>query len=146
MVRYVEHNSPYIDYYVLQAQNKMQVGSGNLPVFAGARWQRGYGVGSVLRRVRAALPAFFKSIGRHLLRSAMDVGQDVLSGQDIRRVAGRRLLEGVKNAAVDVGPSVLRGIKTSAKELFPQIGSGKRKRRVHRKNKLKRRKLNDIFA
>lgn len=143
MVRYAEH-SPYIDYYVSQARGKMQTG-GSLPSFAGTRFQKGHGLANIFKRMRAAIPSFFKTVGRHFLRSALGVGDDLLAGRDIRQSAPSRFMEGVRNAASDVGPTVIEGIKSSAKELFSQSGRGKRKRGSIHKNKKKRKKTADIF-
>lgn len=123
-----------------------------MPAFAGARYQRGHGLGSIFARIRAALPWFFKSVGRQALQTGVDVAKDVLDGRKLRDVIAPRLLEGAKRTASDVGPSVLEGIKTSARDLFSQSGSGKRRKKGCCKNKAKRRKTKgqrhdaDIFG
>ena len=145
---------PYFQYYRTQAQNRGQSGGG-MPAFAGARYQRGHGLGAIFSKIRAALPWFFKTVGRQALQTGVDVAKDVMGGRNLRDVIAPRLLEGAKRTASDVGPSVMEGIKTSAKDLFSQSGSGKRRKSFKKgccKNKNKRRRTKgnrrdgDIFG
>lgn len=142
MVRYAGED-PYVAYYLNQARTRQQYG-GELAAFAGARFQRGHGLGNLFKRFKAALPTFFKTLGRHALRSAVNVGSDYLMGRNFRDSLGPRVMEGVKGAASDVGPALFEGIKSGAREIIPQFGTGKRKR-TKRKSKAKRRRI-DIFA
>jgi hypothetical protein len=142
--------NPYENYYIAQAQNRIQRG-GELPSFGGSRYQKGHGLGAIFARIRAALPWFFKRIGSNVLKTAVNVGQDVMSGRKLGDVIGSRLIEGVKDTARDVGPRIIEGIKSSAKEMMPQSGSGRRRRKQHSsrtrgKVKSKRHKVTDIFA
>lgn len=151
------HLAPYLKYYLDQAQNRVQSG-GDMPAFAGVRYQRGHGLGAIFAKIRAALPWFFKSVGRQALQTGVDVAHDVLDGRKLRDVIAPRLLEGAKRTAQDVGPTMLEGIKTTARGLLPQSGSGKRRKRsignsIKKgccKNKNKKRKLGrrggDIFG
>jgi len=70
------------DYYSLQ-------NGGEIPVFAGARFQRGHGLGSILGGFfrRLVLP-FFKANGKQILANAvktgMEVADDVLEGKSVK--------------------------------------------------------------
>ena len=75
----------------------VQSGRGDFPVFRGSRMQRGYGLGSILSGMfRTAIP-FLKSgakaLGKQALRTGVSIGQDVLSGQNLKTAARRRALE-----------------------------------------------------
>jgi len=128
----------YEDYY------SRQVG-GEIPVFVGSRYQRGHGLGSVLKGIfhRFVIP-FFRAHGKTLARSALktgvDVAEDVLEGRTLKESAKHRIPE---------------GIKRTARTLISQSGSGTRRRGGGRKSGTrrrggKRRKLRlsakDIFA
>ena len=70
----------YEQYYVDQAKQK----GGNLPAFHGARFQRGYGLGSIFKGLfRWAMP--------HLQQGAkVNVAQDVLDGDNIKTAVHKR--------------------------------------------------------
>ena len=71
----------YEDYYV------RQVGEG-LPVFVGARVQRGHGLGSLFGGlIRSAMPLIKRgalALGKGALETGLGVAGDVLSGQSIK--------------------------------------------------------------
>jgi len=118
----------YEDYY------SRQVG-GEMPVFAGSRYQRGHGLGSVLGGIfrRFVIP-FFRAHGKTLARGALktgvDVAEDVLGGRTLKEAAKTRIPE---------------GIKRTAQSLISQSGSGTRRRRG-RKRKKPCIRTKDIFA
>ena len=74
----------YEQYYVNQAKQK----GGSLPAFHGARFQRGYGLGSIFRGLfRWAMPHLqqgAKVIGKKALQTGVNVVQDVLDGDNIK--------------------------------------------------------------
>lgn len=108
---------------------------GSLPVFRGARMQRGYGLGSMLKgMLRSAVP-FLKEggklIGKKALKTGMHVARDVLNGENVKRATTVNL-------------------KRLARDLQPEVMKSKNKRRRPRKErnsvrKAKRRKTSDIF-
>lgn len=100
-----------------------------MPAFAGVRYQKGHGLGSIFAKMRAALPWFFKEVGKQALKTGINVARDVIGGKQLRDSIRPRIIEGVKSVVQDIGPTVLEGIKTSVKEFVPQSGSGRRKRR-----------------
>ena len=88
----------YEDYYVRQ-------NGGEIPVFAGRRFQRGHGIGSVLDGFfrRLVLP-FFKTHGKRMLTNAiktgMEVADDVLEGQSLKESAKKTSSSGYKTDGV----------------------------------------------
>lgn len=112
-----------------------QQNGGEIPVFAGSRFQRGHGLGSILGGFfrRLVLP-FFKNNGKQMLTNAvktgLEVADDVLEGQSLKASAKKR---------------VPAGIKRTVQNLNWQSGSGAKRRRRSRKTRIKRRKR-DIFA
>lgn len=139
----------YHNYYLQQAKHGLQRG-GELSAFGGARWQRGHGIGSIFARIRAAIPWFLRKLGFGALRTAVNVGQDVLGGKKIGDVIAPRLMEGVRSTASEVGPRILEGIKSIPGEFGNQSGSGRRLKRLQtgrkfRKVKRQRGSGSDIF-
>ena len=72
----------YTEYYLKQA-------GGSMPAFAGARYQRGHGLGNMLRKLtQMALPLLKKganAVGRQALRTGMDIARDAAEGQNMKR-------------------------------------------------------------
>ena len=93
-----------------------------MPVFAGARYQKGHGLGSILsglfRRVLPFLKANGKNFAVNLLRTGVDVADDVFDG-------GKKFTESLKER-------VPQGIKRTVQDLKFQSGSGLGKRRKTR--------------
>ena len=77
----------YEQYYVDKAKQK----DGNLPAFYGARFQQGYGLGSIFKGLfRWAMPHLqqgAKVIGKKALRTGVNVAQDVLDGDNIKAIS-----------------------------------------------------------
>ena len=77
----------YDDYYA------QQVG-GALPYFAGARVQRGHGIGSLfgglLRSVAPLIKRGALALGNRALKTGAQIAGDILSGENIRTAAKRR--------------------------------------------------------
>jgi hypothetical protein len=138
-MRLTEASDRFVNYYVNQA--KFQRGNGEVTYFAGPRYQRGHGIGSIFARIRAALPSFVKKIGVQALKTGLNVADDLLSGRKFGDV---------------IGPRVYDGIKRASRDVFLQSGSGKRnafiKRGVKRnkntiaEKNLKRSRTGDIFS
>ena len=74
----------YEQYYLDQAK---QIG-GNLPAFHGARFQRGYGLGSILKGLfRWAVPHLqqgAKMLVKKALQGGVNVAQDVFAGENLK--------------------------------------------------------------
>ena len=79
----------YEDYYTMQNGEEV-------PVFYGARTQRGHGLGSILGELfRRALP-FLSSGAKTLGQQAMNVASDMTDGKSFQDSAKSRLKEGIK--------------------------------------------------
>lgn len=132
----------YEDYYMRQSG-----GSSDIPVFAGARFQRGHGLGSILsglfRRVLPFLKANVKNFATSALKTGADVAADVFDG-------GKKFTDSLKER-------IPQGIKRTYDNLQFQTGSGRAKRRKYninsgkkqkrrQKKKKTNRKRRDIFS
>ena len=106
----------YHDYYIHQA------GKG-YPVFAGRRYQRGHGLGSIFGGLfKAAMPLLkkgAKTLEREALKTGLNIAGDVVQGRNIKQAAKSRLKSTGQNLlqkAMDtVGPPGQRAIKETAK-------------------------------
>jgi hypothetical protein len=122
--------SLFTDYYVNQA-------GGSLPVFQGARGQRGHGFGSVLSGLfRSAVP-MLKRIGKQALTTGAYIASDMLGGKSFGESAKTRVRQGINS------------FLPPDENISDQTGSGRRRRVLKRKRNSKHRKsvkrLRDIF-
>jgi len=154
----------YADYYARQS-------GGDMPVFAGARFQRGHGLGNFFAGVkRFAIPLLkrgAKFLLPRLFKTGTEVVHDVMEGKKFKEAAKNRFKGAVKEGATELGPrlfntgrnifdDVMSGrkfkeaaqdrifgdINENEQETGVQSGSGFRKRRkVTRRKSLKRLKL-----
>lgn len=119
----------YEDYYSKQS------GSG-MPVFQGARTQRGHGLGSILSGFfRSAWPLIqtgAKAFGKQVLRTGLQIANDVSEGRNFKESSRRRIPEGIKAFA-------------SSNDFNAQSGSGRKRRKIPVKRKNKR-VNHDIFG
>ena len=80
----------YHDYYIHQA------GKG-YPVFAGRRYQRGHGFGSIFGGLfKAAMPLLkrgAKTLGREALQTGLNIAGDVVQGRNIKQAGSRSTIE-----------------------------------------------------
>ncbi len=127
--------SLYEDYYVKQS------GSG-LPLFRGARMQRGHGLANILnglfRRAWPVIQSGAKAFGRQFLRTGLQVANDVADGQTIKESGMKRVPEGIKSFVSSnffktqsgsgrktpkrtVKRTIKRPIKRSKKDIFDEI-------------------------
>ena len=81
----------YKTYYINQAEQN----GGNLPAYYGALSQRGYGIGSWLkglfRWASPKLSSAASAVGRAALKEGAGLAQDVLSGENLKDSATKRL-------------------------------------------------------
>ena len=95
----------YQDYYI------HQTGKG-YPIFAGRRYQRGQGLGSIFGGLfKAAMPLLkkgAKNLGREALKTGLNISGDVVQGRNIKQAAKSRLKSTGQNllqkAMETVGP------------------------------------------
>ena len=87
---YTPNHKLYEEYYLNQAKQK----GGNLPAFHGARFQRGYGLGSIFKGLfRWAMPHLqqgAKALGKKALQTGVQVAQDVLAGENVNTATKKR--------------------------------------------------------
>ncbi len=125
-----------------------QIGSG-LPVFYGAKFQRGHGLGSMFKSFYRWISPIFKThalpvlkqgaktLSEEAVRTASNIATDALSGKNIENAASERAKEAV-NSLKDKAQNFIKN----------QAGSGvyKRKTVSHRRSTKKRnKKTHDIF-
>ena len=108
----------YNDYYTRQV-------GGALPYFVGAKVQRGHGLGSLLggllRSVAPLIRRGAVAVGKRALRTGMQIADDVMTGQNIKQAAKRRV--------TDAGKDLLRSLVTTAGPPGVRTQSKKRQRR-----------------
>jgi hypothetical protein len=119
-------------YYVNQC-------GGGLPVFVGARMQRGHGIGSIFSGLFRSIFPIIKRvapvIGKKALQTGVNIISDVAAGQSFKEAAKTRVTDAINE-----------GINSFMPSGGAQSGSGVRQKRTRRgKKKAKKRKL-DIFS
>jgi len=131
---YCPNDCDFRRYYLDQAGS----GLSDIRIFKGFPYQRGYGIGSTIRRFGVPLLQF---LGRHLLSTGMSIGSDILAQKNIKESLKQRVKEGSKSAAKE-GLSRLSS-------LVDQAGSGRRvyKRKTVEKKLIKKKaRKRDIFG
>ena len=123
----------YNDYYARQA-------GGALPYFAGAQYQRGHGLGSLFGGLlRSAMPLIKRgavALGKGALKTGVRIAGDVLSGQNIKTAAKRRVTDALLTGLRP--PPGKRIKRPSAKATITAV-KRRRKRRTSKKREI------DIF-
>ena len=110
---YCSCDSNFGDHYRIQAGR----GFSEIQVFRGQPYQRGYGIGSVLRRFGIPI---LKFLGKQLLKTGLSVGQDILSDIPIKESLKKRSREGAKEGA--------KKALGFAQQYVDQMGTGMQKR------------------
>ena len=110
----------YEEYYLNQTGRGMAA-------FTGAHYQRGHGLGNMLRSLtKFAIPFLkkgAKAVGKQAMKTGMNIAQEVMLGQNIKKAAKRHLSQGLT-------------------ELVTQQGRGQaRRRRGPPGERIKRRKI-----
>ena len=92
---YTPNRKLYEEYYLNQARQK----GGNLPAFHGARFQQGYGLGSIFKGLfRWAMPHLqqgAKVLGKKALPTGIQAAQDVLEGNNVNTALAKRSREAI---------------------------------------------------
>ncbi len=104
---------------------------GGLPAFAGARYQRGHGIGNTLRRLtKMALPEIKKNakkVGKKVLATGINVMSDVMQGKSVRNSVKKRTAESVQEMLPKRGPPGERiKSKPKTKKGYKRLGAAKR--------------------
>ena len=151
----------YQDYY----SGKNQFVGGNMPIFVGAKYQRGHGLGNVLGGLfRSIILPFIKRNAPMMVNKAMKTGinmaGDVASGVPFKQSIKRQLPKTLKEAVDEVKFQLGSGAPKSKHRRItrprsrprsrPRGGKQRRHRRGGRRSgddgKRGRRRYNDIFA
>ena len=127
----------YNDYYAAQA-------GGGLPYFAGARYQRGHGLGSVFGKLfrTVVMPTVGKVIKKEIPQRLVSLGSDVLG--DVSR--GRSLKQSLKNRGLQQLKGVAQDIFTSPPAPRGPPGVRIKKRRRQSSHRSAKRAKRDIFS
>jgi len=123
----------YEEYYSRQ-------NGGEIPVFAGRRFQRGHGLGSILGGfVRRLVLPFIKSNAKGILKNAAKTGVEVAS--DV--IDGRSFSDSVKNR---VPAGIKRGVENIVFQSTPAPAKRRRAPPAARRHRRRYRARRDIFA
>ena len=144
----------YVAYY------RNQIGHGyvhpDITTFKGSTYQRGNGVGSIFSWLGRTLTPLFSSpvvkniagrVGKRLLASGVDLGGDILAGQNVGAAFKQRAKE-TGNVLIDDVVEALRqkgsGIKRRARKRKASAitAQGQKRRRVKRKATKKKKSTN----
>ncbi len=122
----------YEDYYMNQTG-----AGGGMPVFVGARFQKGHGLGSILSGLFRRVLPFLRANGRNFANNLIDTGVNV----------ARDVFDNGKKLGDSLKERVPEGIKRTVQDLNFQSGSGlaKRRRLTVKKAKKKAKCSKDIF-
>jgi len=103
--------SLYEDYYTNQSGRGM-------PIFVGARYQRGHGLGSILGGLfRRVTFLFFRAHGKAIaskaIKTGLQVADDVVQGKSFKESAKRRIPKGIKDVAEGIDWQIDSGTSKS---------------------------------
>ena len=134
----------YVDDGLYDSYYLGQVGSGGA-AFAGARYQRGHGLGGIFRGLfRAATPLLKRGamvLGKQIIRSGGRVARDVAAGKNLKQALRHRGRQGL-GEMIDQAVTTRMQPPTRRK----RSRSIKRRRKSHSVIRHKRRRPNDIFV
>ena len=114
--------------------NRLNHVGGSIPVFRGARMQRGYGLGGMLKGLfKSAVPLLKqggKVIGKNALQSGLNIAQNVMKGDNLKRASNAEFKKMTKhiNSFSPLKKNGRKRHKTSSKAKAT-ITSSKAKRR-----------------
>ena len=127
-----------VDEKLLRDHFLRQQRGGNIAGFRGARMQRGYGIGGIFKSLaRYAIPLLkqgAKVVGKRALQAAVEVGQDVLQGKNVKSRGKQAVSDVAENAAKKVmtGKGFKKGIKRAAPAKTPIRGPTKKQKNISR--------------
>ena len=122
---------------------------GSIPVFSGAKYQRGHGIGSILSGVmKMALPVLKKgalTLGKTTLSTGMNIARDKLAGKSLQQ----SFQDNLKIAGSDLVSRAMNSFSQPRKrQAPPRRGSSyKRKRpKTPKSNRRQTKSSKDIFS
>lgn len=105
--------------------------------YRGARWQRGYGLGSIFRSVlRTAVPLLKSRVGQSVMKAGIGLAGDAIKGRNMKEALRNRFAQGIGDA-VNGGRAKTKG--RGKRSLKGARAGPKRKRR-------KKARHGDIFG
>ena len=127
----------------VQRGGYIQKGGGDFPVFRGSRYQRGYGIGSLLSSVlRTAIPLVKKAgkvIGKQALKTSLDIGQDLMDGKNFRQSAKQRGLQSARNLTQKTINRLSNGSQTIKRKKRKTVNVSSNKQRKTKSGPFKKR-------
>lgn len=139
----------YEQYYVDQAKKK----GGNLTAFHGARFQRGYGLGSIFRGLfRRAMPHLqqgTKVIGEKALQTSVQVAQDFVDEHNIKTAVRKRTKQALglpsQNSSQEQSGACKKATKRKAQPRYNSSPPDKKAKTSPQKRKAGKRNLTEFF-
>ena len=99
--------------------------------YSGARWQRGYGIGSIFRGLfRTAIPFLKSRVGKSVVKAGMGLAGDVIRGRNMKEALGQRVMQGIGDV-VTKGPAPRKRRQAPTKRRVSSTKVKKRKRTRH---------------
>lgn len=113
-----------------------QIGNGiDIPVFRGTRFQKGYGIGSLLSGLfRSALPVIKKgamSLGKSALKTGLNIAKDTIEGKSLKN--------SISNNLRQTGHEIIGNIATNT------LHNSKQRRNIRSKPRARKRISNESF-
>ena len=97
---HMDCNKLYEEYYLNQTGRGMAA-------FTGARYQRGHGLGNILRSLtKFALPFLkkgAKAVGKQAMKTGMNIAQEAMLGHNVKKAAKRHLSQGLTELVTQRG-------------------------------------------
>ena len=115
----------HVDYDSYYRNQVLQRG-GNMPYFAGARYQRGHGIGQIFSTIRSVLPSIFRTFGRHAMNTGLQIGKDLMAGSKFTDVAGRHAIKGLLGVGKELGSKAAEALERKRADMEAETIKRKR--------------------
>lgn len=141
-------NNPYLQYYQRQAQS----GIGN--VYVGSPYQSGHGIGSFLgglfRYVMPIVKQGAKTVGKELLKSGVNMVNDVVMDQQPLKEAFHNRMDEAKTNLTEKAKNKLKtmvgsGYKVKKRKMMSHSLVSAAPVKTRKRKRASRRKIHDIF-
>ena len=97
---HMDRKKLYEEYYLNQTGRGMAA-------FTGARYQRGHGLGNILCSLTKFAVPFLKkgakAVGKQAMKMGMNIAQEAMQGQNIKKAAKRHLSQGLTELVTQQG-------------------------------------------
>lgn len=138
-------------------RNQLMQRGGNVPYFAGARYQRGHGLGQIFSSLKSIFPTILKTVAKHAIPTFANMGIDMMRGMKLKDAANRHAWTGAAgalrempiNIAKEMNRKRMQEASRAAQSINSEVdedhfvdaeqyGSGVKRRRKHKVNKKRR--------